>query len=66
MSLPEVCKGDLLEELQSKGVSVIKLQIMCKQKNTPFEEELDEVVQGWEGKPKGMRQILWKRCFINP
>jgi hypothetical protein len=34
---------------------------MCKQKNIPIEEELDEVVEGWEGKPKGMLQILWER-----
>ena len=63
-------KGDLLKELQSKGVSAKgrrdELQILCKQKNIPIEEELDEVVKGWGGKPKGMLQILWERGFINP
>jgi hypothetical protein len=29
-------------------------------KQLPIEEELDEVVEGWEGKPKGMLQILWE------
>jgi hypothetical protein len=44
-----------------------ELQIMCKQKNIPIEEELDEVVEGWEGKPKGrMLQIQWEQGFINP
>jgi hypothetical protein len=63
-------KGDLLKELQSKGVSAKgrkdELQILCKQNNIPIEEELDEVVEGWEGKPKGMLQILWERGFIDP
>jgi hypothetical protein len=43
-----------------------KLQILCKQKNIPIEEELDEVVERWEGKPKGILQILWERCFVDP
>jgi hypothetical protein len=34
--------------------------------NLPFVEELEEVVKGWEEKPKGMLQILWERCFIDP
>jgi hypothetical protein len=63
-------KGDLLKKLQSKGVSAKgrkdKLQILCKQKNIPIEEELDEVVEGWKGKLKGMLKILWERGFINP
>jgi hypothetical protein len=33
-----------------------ELQILCMQKNIPIEEELDEVVEGWEEKPKGMLQ----------
>ena len=63
-------KGDLLKELQSRGVSAKgrkdELQILCKQNNIPIEEELDEVVEGWEGKPKGMLQILWERGFVDP
>jgi hypothetical protein len=35
-----------------------KLQIMCKPKDLQIEEELDEVVEGWEGMPKGMLQIV--------
>jgi hypothetical protein len=25
-----------------------------------------EIIQGWEGKPKGMEQILWERGWIDP
>jgi hypothetical protein len=36
-------------------------------KKKPIEEEVDEVVEGWEGKLKqGMLQILWEQGFINP
>jgi hypothetical protein len=37
---------------------------MCKQKYISIEEELDEVVERWEGKPKGMLQILLEQGFI--
>jgi hypothetical protein len=28
-------------------------------------EEIRMVEEGWEGKPKGLFQILWERGFIN-
>ena len=43
-----------------------ELQILCKQNNIPIEEELDEVLEGWEGKLKGMLQLLWERGFVDP
>jgi hypothetical protein len=51
--------------VSAKG-RIDELQILCKQKNIPIEEELDEVVEGWEGKPKGMLQIMWERGFVDP
>ena len=63
-------KTDLLKDLQAKGVSgkgrKDELQILCKNQNVPIEEELEETVEGWEGKPKGMLQILWERGFLDP
>jgi hypothetical protein len=43
-----------------------ELQVPCKNKYVQIEEELDEVVQGWEEKPKGTLQFLWERGFIDP
>jgi hypothetical protein len=44
-------KGDLLKDLQAKGVSAKgtkdELQIFCKNKDIMIAEELDEVVEGW-------------------
>ena len=44
-----------------------ELQAFCKNKDIPIKGEvLDEVNEGWEGKAKGMLQILWERGFIDP
>jgi hypothetical protein len=63
-------KKDLQTDLRAKGVSAKggkdDLQALCKNKDMPIEEEMEEVVEGWEGKPKGMLQILWERGFIDP
>jgi hypothetical protein len=39
---------------------------MAQQAGIPLSYEQQEIVQGWEGKPKGMEQILWERGWINP
>ena len=31
----------------------------------PVKEEIQKVIQGWEGKPKGMMQVLWECGFID-
>ena len=63
-------KRDLQKDLRAKGVSAKggkdDLQVLCKNKDIPIEEEIDEIIEGWEGKPKGMLQILWERGFIDP
>jgi hypothetical protein len=63
-------KSDLLKDLQAKGVSAKgtkdELQILCKNKDVPIQEELEEIIEGWENRPKGMLQILWERGFIDP
>ena len=30
-----------------------------------IEERKNKVIKGWEGKAKGMLQVLWERGFIN-
>jgi hypothetical protein len=63
-------KKELQKDLRAKGVSAKggkdDLQVLCKNKDIPIEEEIDEVIEGWEGKPKGMLQVLWERGFIDP
>ena len=51
--------------MSGKGAEV-ELQALCKNKDMPIEEEMDEADKGWEGKAKGMLQILWEGGFIYP
>jgi hypothetical protein len=41
------------------------LQELCKQHNLPTEVIEQKTVEGWEGKQKGLLQILWERGFID-
>jgi len=31
----------------------------------PFSEEIQKVEEGWEGKAKGLFEVLWERGFLN-
>ena len=42
------------------------LQILCKTNNLPISCEVPIIDEGWEGKSKGMLQVLWERGFIDP
>jgi hypothetical protein len=63
-------KPDLRKDLEAEGVTAkgtkVELQALCKTKDTPIEEEIEDAIEGWEGKRKGMLQILWERGFIDP
>jgi hypothetical protein len=52
--------------VSTKGTKDKVQQACCKHKDTLIEEEIEETEKGWEGKPKGMLQVLWGRGFIDP
>jgi hypothetical protein len=59
----EYTKPQLIEMLQQKGIANAKgnkqqIKDMAQQAGIPLSYEQQEIVQGWEGKPKGMEQIL--------
>jgi hypothetical protein len=60
----------MLAALQGKGIvasgKAKELKIVCENNGirTVILEQKKE--EGWEGKPKGMLQILWERGWINP
>ena len=62
-------KKELEQKLLEKNIStkgnLSVLQAACQNNGIPVEEEISRVVEGWEGKPKGMLQVLWERGFIN-
>ena len=63
-------KSELIKKLENRAVPAHEmkkdLQERCRREEIPFEEMWDEVIEGREGKPKGMLQILWERGFIDP
>ena len=66
----EYTKPQLIEMLQQKGISAKgnKQQIknIVQQAGISLSYEQQEILQGWEGKPKRMEQFLWERGWIDP
>ena len=63
-------KDELIKSLSS----VIKkpmgtkeqLQKLCKDNNMPIDVIVEDILEGWVGKPKGSLQLLYERGWINP
>ena len=62
-------KDVLIAKLKEKGITAKgradKIREMATAQNIPLQYDKREVVEGWEGKPKGMEQILWERGWID-
>jgi hypothetical protein len=62
-------KDVLIRKLAEKGVegkgNSKQVQAMCVAHNIPTKYTETEVKEGWEGKAKGMEQILWERGWID-
>jgi len=64
-------KKDLSEDIEklgfsSRGKTLKEMQEIASSRNIPLTIEEDDVVEGWLGKPKGLRQILWERGLLDP
>jgi len=64
-------KKDLSEDIEKLGIStrgktLKEMQEIASSRNIPLTIEEDDVVEGWLGKPKGLRQILWERGLLDP
>jgi hypothetical protein len=61
---------DLRKDLDAKGVHTggnkKELQKRCKEAGISVQITIQEITEGWEGKPKGMLHILFERGCINP
>jgi hypothetical protein len=55
---------DLRKDLDAKGVNTggnkKELQKRCMEAGIPVQISMPEITEGWEGKPKGMLQILFE------
>jgi hypothetical protein len=63
---------ELIKMLQQKGIANSKgnkqqiKDMLAQRAGIPLLYEQQEIIQGWEGKPKGMEQILWEQGWIDP
>ena len=69
---PKNCH-ELKKELLEKGVKLDHkrylakdLKKLAKDNNIPVDIMKPEVVEGWVGKSKGLKQILWERGLLDP
>jgi hypothetical protein len=64
-------KKDLAEDLQRigfivHGKTIKELQEMAQAQNIPISVEENDITEGWVGKAKGMRQVLWEHGLLDP
>jgi hypothetical protein len=62
--------AELKKDLQAKGVlgtgNKKELQQLCASNDAPNSIQTQGIVEGWEGKAKGMLQILFEQGFLDP
>ncbi len=58
-----------MEKLRAQGITAggtqKNLQQLCARNNIPTEEVIPKIQLGWEGKQKGLLQVLWERGWID-
>ena len=67
-------KKELTEALESAGVSLQQsrsytrpeLQNLANGKSISISFDKTEIIQGWEGRPKRLLQVLWERGLLDP
>jgi hypothetical protein len=63
-------KADLEKDLKDKGINTKgknkkELATMCISHDIPVKKRIQKVKEGWEGKSKGLQQVLWDRGRID-
>jgi hypothetical protein len=50
----------------TRGKNLKEVQELTTSQNIPIRLEEDDNDEGWVGKPKGIRQVLWERGLLDP
>jgi hypothetical protein len=62
-------KAALITKLTERGIeakgNAKKIRALCEAQNIPTQYQEKEIKEGWEGKAKGMLQVLWERGWID-
>ncbi len=58
--------ADLLgKSINTKGFNKKELVVLCKQNDNATAIQINKITEGWEGKAKGLVQVLWERGLID-
>jgi hypothetical protein len=49
----------------TKGKNKRELVLLCDQNQIAITKNVERIKEGWEGKPKGLLQVLWERGLID-
>ncbi len=52
--------------ISTRGKTLKEVQEIATAKNLPITTEEDDIIEGWLGKPKGIKQVLWERGLLDP
>jgi hypothetical protein len=51
--------------INTRGRNKRELIRLCKDHNIETSKVVERIIEGWEGKPKGLAQVLWERGLID-
>ena len=62
-------KEKLMKQLKERGITAKGKKEAIQQRalevGLPIQETKQKIVEGWEGKPKGLLQVLWERGLVD-
>ena len=65
----KLTKKELTEVLLTRGITIkgklVDLQRAATTNGISIEEVSQKIIEGWEGKPKGLLQVLWERGWVD-
>ena len=66
----KMLRQELVTSLDAEGIdssgNYDQLVARCNANGLPITKQVPDVIEGWAGKAKGKRQVLWERKHINP
>ena len=54
------------KKINTQGKTIKELQKIAALRYLPIDIEIDNIQEGWAGKPKGIQQILWEWGLVDP
>jgi len=66
----KLTKVELIMKLQQRGITIKgnnkNIVQAAQERGIPIKEEQAIIIEGWDGKAKGLLQVSWEHGFIDP